>query len=85
LKKLRAQQLVHKVERTRRYQATPDGGRALTALLVLRDKVIKPLLAAARQPRRRGRRPSDLTAIDHHYHTLRGTMSQLFEELGIAA
>jgi hypothetical protein len=84
-KKLRAKQLVHKVERTRRYQATPDGVRALTALVVLCDQVIKPLLAAARQPRRRGRRPSDPTAIDRHYPTLRGTMSQLFEQLGIAA
>jgi hypothetical protein len=59
--------------------------RALTALVVLRDKVIKPLLAAACQPRRRRRRLSNLTAVDQHYHTLHGTMSELFEELGIAA
>jgi len=76
---------VRKVERTRRYEATLDGVRALTALVVLRNKVIKPLLAAACQPRRRGRRPSNLTAVDHHYHTLRGTTSELFEDLGIAA
>src|SRR6516164_1958148 len=55
LKKLRAKQLVRKVERTRRYEAAPDGVRVLTAVVVLRDKVIKPLLAAARRPRRRGR------------------------------
>ncbi len=85
LKKLRAKELVCKVEGTRRYKATPDGVRALTALAVLRDKVIKPLLAAARQPRRRGRPPSNLTVVDQHYRTLRGTMSQLFEELGVAA
>ena len=85
MKKLRAKQLVRKVERTRRYEAAPDGVRVLTAVVVLRDKVIKPLLAAACQPRRRGRPPSNLTAIDQHYHTLRGTMSQLFQELGIAA
>jgi hypothetical protein len=85
LKKLRAKQLVRKVEHTRRYEATPDGVRALTALVVLRDKVIKPLLAAARQPRRRGPPPSHLTAVDQHYHALRGTMSQLFAQLGIAA
>ena len=85
LKKLRAKPMVCKVEHPRRYQATPDGVRALTALVVLRDKVIKPLLAAARLPRRRGRPPSNLTAIDHHYHTLRGTMSEPFQELGVAA
>jgi hypothetical protein len=85
LKKLRAKQLVRKIERTRRYEATPNGARALTALVVLRDKVIQPLLAAACQPRHRGRPASKLTVVDQHYHTLRGTMSQLFEELGIAA
>ena len=85
LKKLRAKQLVRKIERTRRYQATANGARALTALVVLRDKVIQPLLAAACQPRQRGCPASKLTVVDQHYHTLRGTMSQLFEELGIAA
>ena len=83
LKRLRAKQLVRRVEHTRRYEATPDEVPALTALMVLRD--IKPLPAAACQPRRRGRRPTNLTAVDHHYHTLRGAMSELFEELGIAA
>jgi hypothetical protein len=85
LKKLRAQQLVRKIKRTRRYEATADGVRALTALVVLRDKVIKPLLAAACQPKRQGRPPANLTVVDQHYHSLRGTMSELFEELGIAA
>jgi hypothetical protein len=84
LKKFRAKQLVRKIEHTRRYEATAEGVRALTALLVLRDKVIKPLLAAACQPQRH-QRPRNLTVIDQHYHTLRGAMSNLFEELGIAA
>jgi len=39
---------VRKVARTWRYEATPNGTRALTAL---RDKVIQPLLAAACQSR----------------------------------
>jgi hypothetical protein len=85
LKKLRAKQLVRKIERTRRYEATANGARALTALVVLRDKVIQPLLAAACQPRHRGPPASKLTVVDQHYHTLRSTMTQLFEELGIAA
>ena len=84
LKKFRAKQLVRRIEYTRRYQATPDGVRALTALLVLRDKVIRPLLAAARQPQRH-HRTRNLTVVDQYYHTLCGTMSNLFQELGIAA
>jgi len=46
LKKLRAKQRARRIESTRRYEATPEGLRALAALLVLHDKVIKPLLAA---------------------------------------
>ena len=84
LKKFRAKQLVRKIERKRRYEALPDGVRALTALLVLRDKVIKPLLAAARQPQLRCR-TQNLTGIDQHYRTLGGAMSNLFQQLGIAA
>ena len=84
LKKFRAKQLIRRIKHTRRYEATPDGVRALTALLVLRDKVIRPLLAAARQPQRH-HRTRNLTVVDQHYQTLRGTMSNLFEELGIAA
>ncbi len=84
LKKFRAKQLVCKIEHTRRYEATRNGVRALTALLVLRDKVIKPLLAAACR-RQRHRQTRNLTVVDQHYETLRSTMSKLFIELGIAA
>jgi hypothetical protein len=49
LKKFRAQDLVRKIPSTRRYEVVPRGLRAMSALLVLRDKVIKPLLAAACQ------------------------------------
>jgi len=84
LKKFRAKQLVRKIEHTRRYEATPEGVRTLTALLVLREKVIKPLLAAARRPQRHPR-TRNLTGIDQHYQTLCAAMSHLFEDLGIAA
>ena len=47
LKKFRGKQIVHRIGPTRRYEALPSGLRAITALLVLRDKAIKPLLAAA--------------------------------------
>lgn len=84
LKKFRAKKLVRKIEFTRRYQATPRGLRALTALLVLRDKVIQPLLAAACHLKR-GRKPNNFTPVDQHYETLRLGMRNLFQELGLAA
>src|ERR1700746_1473089 len=46
LKKLRGKQIVRRIAHTRRYEALPTGLRAMIALLVLRNKAIKPLLAA---------------------------------------
>ena len=60
------------------------GLRAMTALVVLRSKAIKPLLAAARplHPARGGR---NRKPIDAYYDTLRLAMQGVFHELGIAA
>jgi len=84
LKKLRGKQIVQRIGSTRRYEAIPSGLRAITALLVLRDKAIKPLLAAAQEitPTRGGQNPR---AIDRHYQDLRLAMKSVFYELGIAA
>jgi hypothetical protein len=45
LRKLRGKQAIAKIGKSRRYEAAPDGLRAMTATLVLREHVIKPLLA----------------------------------------
>ena len=45
-KKLRGKHIVCRIGQTRRYKPLASGLRALTALLVLRNKAIKPLLAA---------------------------------------
>jgi len=56
----------------------------MAALLVLRDKVIKPLLAASRKtyPMHGAQNPRNL---DGHYETIRAGMQGGFRELGIAA
>ena len=54
LKKLRGKQIVSRIGKTQRYQPVPSGLRTMTALIVLRDKAIKPLLAAAHPPRHAG-------------------------------
>ena len=56
----------------------------MAALVVLRDKVIKPLLAAAQHPHR-SRRPRNPTLLDIHYQTIRTGMQGAFHELGVAA
>jgi DNA-binding transcriptional ArsR family regulator len=84
LKKLRGKHIVCRVGHTRRYEPLASGLRAITALVVLRNKAIKPLLAAARPlyPARGGLNPKP---IDAHYHALRLAMHGVFHELGIAA
>jgi hypothetical protein len=56
----------------------------LAALIVLRQHVVKPLLAAAEQTVR-VRSQQHPTALDQHYAALRSEMHGVFRELGIAA
>jgi hypothetical protein len=59
LKKLRGKHIIRRIDHTRRYEPLLTGLRAMTAPLVLRDKAIKPLLAAAQplRPKRGGQQP----------------------------
>ena len=83
LKKLRGKHWVRTIARSRSYEVVPDGVQAMTAILVLRDKVIKPLLAATAKPSQTDP-PERLTPLDALYHTLQDNMCQLFQLLGIA-
>jgi hypothetical protein len=84
LKKLRAKQLVAKLGRSRRYQVVPAGIRAITALLILRNEVIKPLLAGVKTSSPCSKPPIS-TLIDQRYDKVRTDIQSVFEELGIAA
>jgi hypothetical protein len=84
LKKLRGKHIVRRIGHTRRYEPLASGLRAMTALVVLRNKAIKPLLAAA-QPLRPTRGPHNPKPIDRHYHTINVAMQGVFHELGLAA
>ena len=84
IKKLRGKGMVLKIGASRRYEPPPEGLRALTALVVLREKVIRPLLAASTRPEAHSKL-SNPTPIDQHYENLRAGMRGLFTELGVAA
>jgi hypothetical protein len=84
LKKLRGKHIIRRIGHTCRYEPLPTGLRAMTALLVLRDKAIKPLLAAA-QPLRPTRGAHNPKPIDLHYHAIQTAMRGVFHELGLAA
>jgi hypothetical protein len=84
LKKLRGKHIIRRIGHTRRYEPLLTGLRAMTALLVLRDKAIKPLVAAAQplQPKRGAHNPKP---IDLHYDAIQAAMKGVFHELGLAA
>lgn len=83
LAKLRGKDLVSKNDHGRRYQVEPKGLRGLCAYVILRDKVIRPVLAGVL--RRPGRPPKIVHPIDEHYGNLRAEMNRTFATLGIAA
>ena len=84
LRKFRCKGLAAKIPRSRRYRADAEALRAMAALLLLRDKVVHPLLAAASAPRR-APRPRTSSVLDQRYAAVHHEMRSLFKTLGIAA
>lgn len=84
LKKLRGKHLVERLGKSHRYQPSSTGLRTLAGLMVLRDKVIQPLLAGCgrRKPRRKSKNPHPL---DSYYDAVQREMQNLFGALNIAA
>jgi hypothetical protein len=56
----------------------------MTALVVRREKVIKPLLAASQRPEPQIKL-NHPTPVDHHDEHLRAGMQDLFTALGVVA
>ncbi len=83
IRKLRGKHLVVKPDHSRRYHVDPGAARTMSALGVLRDQVIAPILAGVAIPRQ-GRKPATWTNIDQDYETLRVGMLSLFGDLGLA-
>jgi hypothetical protein len=84
LSKLRGKALVERVERSRRYRIPQQGIRILAGMLILREKVIKPVLAGLGKPRV-GRPPKNIAPLDQHYVNLQHEMRRTFETLALAA
>lgn len=84
IQKLRGKGLVQKAGNSGRYEPIPEGLRALVALVVLRDQVIRPWLAASDKPILLPQLQNQ-TRVDRRYENLRDTMRLLFMNLGLAA
>jgi len=78
-----AKMLVRRIERSRRYAVDPPGLRTLCAYVLLREKIIKPLLADVVRPR--GRPPKVVAPLDQHYVALRDELRRTFQTIGLVA
>jgi hypothetical protein len=75
--------MVQRVGRSRHYEATPSGLKAMAALVALRNHVIQPLLATTMSMPSRG--AQNPTPLDQCYASLRTHMQDLLQRLGVAA
>lgn len=81
LKKLRAKGLVEKTApRSRRYRATKDGLRTMSGLIVLREKVLRPLLRYHGRCKS-GPKPEATVKIDHLYQNVQREMQHVLKAL----
>jgi hypothetical protein len=83
LKKLRGKNLVRKIDNSRRYEPLPEGLQNMAASLIVREKVLKPILAGAGKPKR-GPKPKHQSQIDIHYANMQTEMRHLFQTIGLA-
>jgi len=84
LKKLRAKDLVRLIRNSRYYEATPEGLRAMAGFVVLREKVLIPLLGGAGNGKP-GLKSTNRSQIDIHYENVQREMQKIFKIIGIAA
>lgn len=84
LAKIRGKQLVFRQPKSRRYLLQPVGTKTICAYLVLREKVIKPILAGA-TGKRNGRPPMNPHPLDESYLRIQQDMIKTLEILGFSA
>ena len=84
LSKLRGKKLVEPIANTRAYRLNTFGIRTLAGLLILREKVIRPVLAGVCKPRP-GRPPKIIHPLDLHYQNLQREMHRTLQDLALVA
>jgi hypothetical protein len=84
LAKIRGKSIVMRMSKSRRYSAQPDGIRRLCAYVVLRDKIIKPMMAGASRVQFASP-PRTIHPLDLHYQKLHQELLETFQTLGLVA
>ena len=86
LKKLRGKGLVERVEKSRRYAATEPGLRTMAAVGIVREQVLKPILAKACHPEPHPPLPPENRGpLENHYQAIQDEVRKLFHTLKISA
>ena len=84
LAKLVAKDIIVRAPRTRRYILTPTGMRTAVGLLVLRGRLLEPILSGIRlHPQTE--HPENLSPLDQKYLALGQALEEVCREIGIAA
>jgi hypothetical protein len=84
LSKIRAKGYAERIERTRRHRPVLPAFQQIAALLIVREKLLKPL-ASGFAPGRAANAPNDPAPIDEHYRNLRHHLQNALNALGLAA
>jgi DNA-binding transcriptional ArsR family regulator len=86
LKKLRVKGLVERVGKSRRYAATEAGLRTMAAVGIVREQVLKPILAKACHPEPHPPLPPENRgALETHYQAIQKEVRKLLQTLKMPA
>lgn len=77
--------MVDRIGKSHRYEPTAHGLTTISALWLLRDKVIAPLIGALAPGGEVAAPIANAVALDLHYGVLRTEMRAVLQELGFAA
>jgi hypothetical protein len=80
LRKIRGKAFIEQQNNSRRYLVSSQGFQTMCALLILREKVFKPVIASMGKFRR-GPKPKKICALDTHYENLQKELCKTFVTL----
>ena len=86
LKKLRGKGMVERVAKSRRYAATEQGLRTMAAVGIVREQVLKPILAKACRPEAHPPLPPENRGpLEDHYQAIQDEVRKLLQTLKVPA
>ena len=82
LRKLRDKEIVERKGNSRKYRITSKGVSMIAAIIVIREKIFKPIVAGI-QKKKLARSPQNLSKIDQIYISARDKILDICNEYGL--